>query len=165
MKKILLFAIVTFSFITIASAQQTVEKTVNKESITEEVKKCNPNCKKESCTKKAACKSKKCDADCKKECCANKKAENKAECKTKKCATNCKKSCCANKKTGNKAECKTKKCATDCKKPCCTNKGETSDNKGEETTYACPMKCEGDKTYSKEGSCPKCKMDLKSTKN
>jgi len=140
MKKILLFAIVTFSFITIASAQQTVEKTVNKESITEEVKKCNPNCKKESCAKKAACKSKKCDADCKKERCANKKAENKAECKTK-------------------------KCATDCKKPCCTNKGETSDNKGEETTYACPMKCEGDKTYSKEGSCPKCKMDLKSTKN
>ena len=140
MKKILLFAIVTFSFITIASAQQTVEKTVNKESITEEVKKCNPNCKKESCAKKAACKSKKCDADCKKECCSNKKAENKAECKTK-------------------------KCATDCKKPCCANKGETSDNKGEETTYACPMKCEGDKTYSKEGSCPKCKMDLRSTKN
>ncbi len=27
--------------------------------------------------------------------------------------------------------------------------------------YACPMKCEGDKTYSEEGSCPKCNMDLK----
>jgi transcription initiation factor IIE alpha subunit len=27
--------------------------------------------------------------------------------------------------------------------------------------YACPMKCEGDKTYDKPGSCPKCKMDLK----
>lgn len=30
--------------------------------------------------------------------------------------------------------------------------------------YACPMKCEGDKTYDKEGSCPKCKMDLKEVK-
>lgn len=29
-----------------------------------------------------------------------------------------------------------------------------------ETAYACPMKCEGDKTYHKEGSCPVCKMDL-----
>lgn len=27
--------------------------------------------------------------------------------------------------------------------------------------YACPMKCEGEKTYDKAGSCPKCKMDLK----
>jgi len=143
MKKILLFAVVTFSFITIASAQQTVEKIVNKESTTEEVKKCNPNCKKEACAKKAVCKSKKCDADCKKEFCANKKIENKAECKTK-------------------------KCDADCKKPCCANKNKTSkksDNKGEKATYACPMKCEGDKTYSKQGSCPKCKMDLKSTKN
>ena len=26
------------------------------------------------------------------------------------------------------------------------------------------MKCEGDKTYAKEGSCPKCKMDLKEVK-
>lgn len=26
--------------------------------------------------------------------------------------------------------------------------------------YACPMKCEGDKTYSKAGQCPKCGMDL-----
>ena len=31
------------------------------------------------------------------------------------------------------------------------------------TEYVCPMKCEGDKTYSKEGSCPVCKMDLVST--
>ncbi|WP_240751520.1 SCO family protein [Flagellimonas onchidii] len=29
-----------------------------------------------------------------------------------------------------------------------------------ETAYACPMKCEGDKTYHKTGSCPVCKMDL-----
>ncbi len=27
--------------------------------------------------------------------------------------------------------------------------------------YQCPMKCEGEKTYAEEGSCPKCKMDLK----
>lgn len=26
--------------------------------------------------------------------------------------------------------------------------------------YYCPMKCEGDKTYDKPGSCPKCGMDL-----
>jgi hypothetical protein len=27
--------------------------------------------------------------------------------------------------------------------------------------YACPMKCEGDKTYAEAGTCPVCKMDLK----
>ncbi len=27
--------------------------------------------------------------------------------------------------------------------------------------YQCPMQCEGDKTYDKPGTCPKCKMDLK----
>ena len=27
--------------------------------------------------------------------------------------------------------------------------------------YACPMKCEGEKTYAKAGTCPVCKMDLK----
>ena len=26
--------------------------------------------------------------------------------------------------------------------------------------FACPMKCEGDKTYEKAGTCPVCKMDL-----
>ena len=26
--------------------------------------------------------------------------------------------------------------------------------------YSCPMKCEGDKVYDKEGSCPDCGMDL-----
>lgn len=35
----------------------------------------------------------------------------------------------------------------------------------EKTTYACPMKCEGEKTYDKTGSCPKCKMDLKKVEN
>jgi transcription initiation factor IIE alpha subunit len=29
------------------------------------------------------------------------------------------------------------------------------------THYQCPMKCEGDKTYNKKGSCPVCEMDLK----
>lgn len=27
--------------------------------------------------------------------------------------------------------------------------------------YQCPMKCEGDKTYSQAGKCPKCGMNLK----
>ncbi len=27
--------------------------------------------------------------------------------------------------------------------------------------YACPMHCEGDKTYDEPGKCPKCGMDLK----
>jgi hypothetical protein len=27
--------------------------------------------------------------------------------------------------------------------------------------YQCPMKCEGDKTYTEPGKCPKCGMDLK----
>ena len=34
-------------------------------------------------------------------------------------------------------------------------------NKNKEAMYQCPMKCEGEKTYSFEGSCPICKMDLK----
>lgn len=32
-------------------------------------------------------------------------------------------------------------------------------------TYACPMKCEGDKTYDDPGQCPKCGMDLKAIEN
>ena len=36
---------------------------------------------------------------------------------------------------------------------------QTADTKTE--AYACPMKCEGEKTYSEKGSCPKCGMDLK----
>ena len=28
------------------------------------------------------------------------------------------------------------------------------------TKYACPMKCEGEKTYDKKGECPVCNMDL-----
>ena len=30
--------------------------------------------------------------------------------------------------------------------------------------YACPMKCEVKKTYSKKGKCPACTMDLKVVK-
>jgi len=29
-----------------------------------------------------------------------------------------------------------------------------------EAKYACPMKCEGEKTYAAVGTCPVCKMDL-----
>jgi len=32
------------------------------------------------------------------------------------------------------------------------------------TAYQCPMKCEGDKTYDKPGTCPMCKMELKEVK-
>lgn len=39
-------------------------------------------------------------------------------------------------------------------------KNTTSENTSSEVTYYCPMHCEGDKTYDKEGSCPVCKMDL-----
>ena len=33
-----------------------------------------------------------------------------------------------------------------------------------EASYQCPMKCEGDKTYAEEGTCPKCKMNLELVK-
>ena len=37
-----------------------------------------------------------------------------------------------------------------------------SESKASETTeYYCPMKCEGEKSYPKEGSCPVCEMHLK----
>ncbi len=37
---------------------------------------------------------------------------------------------------------------------------DVTESKSQET-YQCPMKCEGDKIYIEEGSCPVCKMDLK----
>ncbi len=40
-----------------------------------------------------------------------------------------------------------------------TKKKEKTQGKGEGVFY-CPMNCEGDKTYEKEGSCPVCGMDL-----
>jgi hypothetical protein len=38
---------------------------------------------------------------------------------------------------------------------------EDSTNLISEAVYQCPMKCEGEKTYDKQGSCPVCEMDLK----
>ena len=36
------------------------------------------------------------------------------------------------------------------------------DSPNQKSEYQCPMKCEGvDSTYTNEGSCPVCKMDLK----
>lgn len=36
----------------------------------------------------------------------------------------------------------------------------TSEQKVDKTEYQCPMKCEGDKVYHQEISCPVCNMDL-----
>lgn len=43
----------------------------------------------------------------------------------------------------------------------------TSCNSGSEkfSSYQCPMKCEGSKTYNKAGSCPVCNMDLEGVKS
>ena len=49
----------------------------------------------------------------------------------------------------------------------CNNEPKTeahNDSEMTQTQYACPMKCEGDKTYDKPGQCPTCKMDLKEVK-
>lgn len=35
----------------------------------------------------------------------------------------------------------------------------------EKAAFACPMQCEGEKTYDRAGSCPICKMDLKKVEN
>lgn len=51
---------------------------------------------------------------------------------------------------------------------CSANQEKTKTTEGKETEkvvaetkkYACPMKCEADKTYDKEGKCPVCHMDL-----
>ncbi|MDN3664230.1 SCO family protein [Algibacter miyuki] len=40
---------------------------------------------------------------------------------------------------------------------CNSNTKSNSDNS---TTYQCPMKCEGNKTFNKPGNCAVCKMDL-----
>ncbi|MCE6993005.1 heavy metal-binding domain-containing protein [Dyadobacter sp. CY323] len=45
--------------------------------------------------------------------------------------------------------------------------GQTTDSTSTATPvadakkYACPMQCEGDKTYAEAGKCPVCKMELK----
>lgn len=43
---------------------------------------------------------------------------------------------------------------------CSSEQSSESTEQVVETKYYCPMKCEGDKTYSEEGSCPVCGMDL-----
>ncbi|NIJ55769.1 heavy metal-binding domain-containing protein [Dyadobacter arcticus] len=49
----------------------------------------------------------------------------------------------------------------------CTGNSGKSEQKMDSTAttaeakkYACPMNCEGDKTYAEAGKCPVCKMDL-----
>lgn len=39
-------------------------------------------------------------------------------------------------------------------------KSASSGEKETGTTYRCPMKCEGDKTYDQPGRCPVCNMHL-----
>jgi hypothetical protein len=41
-----------------------------------------------------------------------------------------------------------------------SNKSVTTEQTKEQKTYQCPMKCEGEKTYDKPGTCPVCGMDL-----
>lgn len=145
MKNLIMSLMLTVCFVTVSIAQQ---KEVVKETITKEVK---------DGEMKAECKDhkhgevKKCDGTGKKECCA-KKGEMKAECKdhkhgdAKKCEPGCTMPCCATKKVDEVKEVIKVK--------------ETG-----KMTYACPMKCEGTKTYANEGKCPKCNMFLKPAKS
>lgn len=41
--------------------------------------------------------------------------------------------------------------------------GDKKTGEKETAVYQCPMKCEGEKTYSEPGACPKCGMDLQKT--
>ncbi|MNY41605.1 hypothetical protein D3C86_1764350 [compost metagenome] len=41
-----------------------------------------------------------------------------------------------------------------------SDKAATETHAVSEKKYACPMQCEGDKTYAEAGKCPVCKMDL-----
>jgi protein SCO1/2 len=38
--------------------------------------------------------------------------------------------------------------------------GNEGNHDGKDSSYQCPMECEGDKTYATQTSCPVCKMDL-----
>ncbi len=132
MKKVLLTALFSVLFVSMISAQEAV--------VSEGVK-----------TEKSCCKTKK-----KSEC----PQAKKAECKAKKAECKAKKTAC---KSASKAQCKGKaakgaSCKPGCTKPCCASKTKkTASVDG----YACPMKCEKDKVYKKDGACPVCKMDLK----
>ena len=42
-----------------------------------------------------------------------------------------------------------------------SSKTKTKPTTAATVVYQCPMKCEGEKTYSKAGKCPVCNMNLK----
>lgn len=42
----------------------------------------------------------------------------------------------------------------------CSSTENETEEQSSEVSYYCPMKCEGEKTYSEAGSCPTCGMDL-----
>ena len=44
------------------------------------------------------------------------------------------------------------------------HEGHTHEHSESTTNYACPMKCEGEKTYGEAGECPVCHMDLEGVK-
>ena len=64
-----------------------------------------------------------------------------------------------------KSDSKKKSCcaAAEGKKHKCGMKIGKADEK-KQSSYSCPMKCEGDQTYVKAGDCPECGMNLKATK-
>lgn len=43
---------------------------------------------------------------------------------------------------------------------CSENGSENGEEQASKKEYYCPMKCEDDKMYAEEGTCPVCKMDL-----
>ena len=43
---------------------------------------------------------------------------------------------------------------------CSSDQSNESTEQVAETAHYCPMKCEGEKTYLEEGSCPECGMNL-----
>lgn len=47
----------------------------------------------------------------------------------------------------------------------CSNNTKSATEQAEILQYQCPMKCEGEKTYDKEGVCPICNMNLKEHKH
>ena len=42
----------------------------------------------------------------------------------------------------------------------CSESGNSVNTELSESTHACPMDCENGKTYTEEGTCPVCEMDL-----
>ena len=54
---------------------------------------------------------------------------------------------------------------TSCNDKNSSEKTEIKNKEVKTVKYACPMKCEGDKTYDKPGKCPECGMDLEEVKD